>query len=219
MQARKLALVAALAFAPALPAVAAPCAGFTDVDSTSFFCGNVEWIKNRKVTLGCTSSTVYCPNDFVSRLQMAAFMNRLGTALTPEVVTQELTPGALDLNTSPVVCMTTDRAIEDFPRRVLVDGSLSATGPSGVDIALRSVYSTNGGASWTPVVAVTSNTFVAAAQWGQASDAGSVDLDVGETVRFGIQVSRTGAGSGNLSDSRCALRAQIGSRNGAASPL
>ena len=60
-----------------------PCAGFTDVEDTSPFCGNVTWLKNRSITLGCTSATLYCPNDFVSRLQMAAFMNRLGDSLFP----------------------------------------------------------------------------------------------------------------------------------------
>ena len=62
---------------------ALPCAGFTDVDDTSPFCANVTWLKNRGITLGCTSATLYCPNDFVSRLQMAAFMNRLGDSLFP----------------------------------------------------------------------------------------------------------------------------------------
>ena len=52
-------------------AQAAPCAGFTDVDDTSPFCGNVTWLKNRGITLGCTSTTLFCPGDFVSRLQMA----------------------------------------------------------------------------------------------------------------------------------------------------
>lgn len=58
-------------------AIAAPCAGFTDVDSASPFCVNVEWLKARSITLGCTA-TLYCPNDPVTRLQMAAFLYRLG---------------------------------------------------------------------------------------------------------------------------------------------
>ena len=58
-------------------AYAAPCAGFTDVDSSSGFCVNVAWLKSHNITLGCTATT-YCPNDAVSRLQMAAFLNRLG---------------------------------------------------------------------------------------------------------------------------------------------
>ena len=59
-------------------AQALPCAGVTAVDDTSPFCANVTWLENRGITLGCTSATLYCPNDFVSRLQMAAFMIRLG---------------------------------------------------------------------------------------------------------------------------------------------
>ena len=102
------------------------------------FCQNVEWIKNRKVTLGCTSTTLYCPNDRVSRLQMAAFMNRLGTALTPLVLRAEIASGALDLDLiAGGVRNAPSRAIVDFPRRALVDVSLSGTAPTGVDIALR----------------------------------------------------------------------------------
>jgi Chaperone of endosialidase/S-layer homology domain len=58
-------------------ALAAPCAGFTDVDDTSPFCVNVAWMKNRGITLGLTP-TLYDPNSPVTRLQMAAFMYRLG---------------------------------------------------------------------------------------------------------------------------------------------
>src|SRR5687767_13583384 len=147
MNVRRLAFLAAVILTPASAALAAPCAGFNDFYSLSPFCGNVEWIRNRKVTLGCTSSSEFCPSEFVSRLQMAAFMNRLGTAMTPIVVRAELTSGAVDLDASPVVCVTTDQAIADFPRRVIIDSSLSGTSPTGADIALRSVYSTNGGAS------------------------------------------------------------------------
>lgn len=56
---------------------AAPCAGFTDVQDTSAFCANVTWLRNRAITLGCISTTLYCPDDLVTRLQMAAFLNRL----------------------------------------------------------------------------------------------------------------------------------------------
>jgi len=58
-------------------AVAAPCAGFTDVDDSNAFCVNVEWMKNRGITLGLTP-TLFGPDAAVTRLQMAAFMYRLG---------------------------------------------------------------------------------------------------------------------------------------------
>jgi hypothetical protein len=71
------AVIAALMTGWASLGSAAPCAGFTDLDDSSEFCVNVTWMKNRGVTLGCTL-TQYCPNADVTRLQMAAFMNRLG---------------------------------------------------------------------------------------------------------------------------------------------
>ena len=86
-------------------ASAAPCADFVDVDGASGFCANVEWLKNRQVTLGCATA-VYCPDAAVSRLAMAAFMNRLGTALTPALVDARGTPTALDLDAGPVICQT-----------------------------------------------------------------------------------------------------------------
>ena len=69
--------IGVLLAALAVPGKAAPCAGFIDVDDASPFCVNVTWIKNRGITLGCTA-TQYCPNDPVTRLQMAAFLYRLG---------------------------------------------------------------------------------------------------------------------------------------------
>jgi hypothetical protein len=72
-----------LAFAASPVALAAPCGGFTDVDDTNPahapFCDSVEWMKNRSITLGCNvPGTLYCPDLNVTRLQMAAFMYRLG---------------------------------------------------------------------------------------------------------------------------------------------
>ena len=74
-----------------------PCFAFNDVDVTSGFCPNVEWMRNRAVTLGCTT-TLYCPVDYVTRLQMAAFMNRLGTTLSGETRFVGGQPGALALD-------------------------------------------------------------------------------------------------------------------------
>lgn len=199
-------------------AAAAPCAGFTDVDTSSAFCQNVEWIKNRKVTLGCTVTT-YCPVDSVTRLQMAAFMNRLGTALTPLVVRTDAVSGALDLDLSPVVCQSAVQNIVDFPRRALVDATFSGTAATGVDVAMRVVWSADGGGTWQPLSTAQSVTYVPGAQWSSASDLGSLDLAVGGTARFGVQVSRSGAGVTDLADSRCQLRATIGSRDGAATPF
>ena len=46
---------------------------FTDVAGTDTFCRHVHVLAAQNVTLGC-SPTLYCPNDIVSRLQMAALI-------------------------------------------------------------------------------------------------------------------------------------------------
>ena len=58
-------------------AVAQNCDGFTDVLASSPFCPDVTWLATYGVTKGCAPSQ-FCPNQSVTRLQMAAFMHRLG---------------------------------------------------------------------------------------------------------------------------------------------
>jgi hypothetical protein len=61
----------------ATSAVAQNCDGFVDVLASNPFCPDVTWLKAYGVTMGC-DATHFCPNDYVSRLEMAAFMHRLG---------------------------------------------------------------------------------------------------------------------------------------------
>jgi hypothetical protein len=207
-----------LACAPAVRA--APCAGFTDIDSASSFCPNVEWIKNRSITLGCTSTTLYCPDATVSRLSMAAFMNRLGTALTPVQLRVDAQPGGIDLDANPVVCTTGDFVTADFPRRAYVDLTFNGNATADVGLAADLVMSTDGGASWSNLNTVINRGSVAANQWGGLSDIGYADLDVGQTVRWGVRMTRGGIpGTTDLVDSRCQLRALVYSRNGTTSPF
>jgi len=204
----------------AAPAFGAPCAGFTDVDDTSAFCPNVEWLKNRAITLGCTSATLYCPGDAVSRLAMAAFMNRLGTALTPIDLAVSAAPGAIDLDANSVVCQTGDYLVTGYPRRALLDLALAATATADANLGADLVKSTNGGTTWTVLTTQAHRGYVPADRWGSLANLASTDLAVGESVRFGVRMSRGGlAGTVDLADSRCQLRAQIVNRNGATSPF
>jgi len=213
-------LVLFLLAAATAPASAAPCAGFTDVDDTSAFCPNVEWLKNRAITLGCTSATSFCPGDAVSRLALAAFMNRLGAALTPVELAVSAAPGAIALDAMSVVCQTSDYAVTGYPRRAFVDLALAATADADASVGADLVKSTNGGASWTPLSAQAHRGYVPAGRWGSLANLASTDLAVGESVRFGVRMSRGGlAGTVDLVDSRCELRAQIVNRNGTTSPF
>ena len=60
---------------------------FDDVLASDPFCGFITKIAEQGVTLGCAlidaNHRLYCPNAFVPRNQMAAFMARLGDALFP----------------------------------------------------------------------------------------------------------------------------------------
>jgi hypothetical protein len=58
-------------------AVAQNCDGFVDVLASNPFCPDVTWLKTYGVTKGC-DATHFCPTANVSRLQMAAFIHRLG---------------------------------------------------------------------------------------------------------------------------------------------
>lgn len=222
---RKLFLASATAaLAAAAPlASAAPCAGFVDVDDANpnqaAFCPSVEWIKNRSVTTGCAIASSYCPNDAVSRLAMAAFMNRLGNALTPALVRVDTSPGAIDLDANAVVCTNTPAvAVTNYPRQAMVDLTFSAQAPADVDIAADLVKSTDGGANWTQLTTVGNRGYVPTNRWGTVANLATTNLAVGENVIFGVRVTRA-SGSADLSDSRCNLRVEIGSRTGGSSPF
>ena len=53
--------------------VAGGSSAFTDVLPTDDFCRHVHYLAVQNVTLGCGAS-MYCPNDLVTRLQMASFV-------------------------------------------------------------------------------------------------------------------------------------------------
>ncbi len=66
----------ALAFG-ASASLAQTCAPFNDVAADNPFCASIQWMHNRGITLGCETNA-YCPDQYVRRDQMAAFMYRLG---------------------------------------------------------------------------------------------------------------------------------------------
>jgi hypothetical protein len=55
---------------------------FTDVPDSHTFHGDIEWMKDTGVTRGCNppDNTEYCPDDFTTRGQMAAFFHRFALA-------------------------------------------------------------------------------------------------------------------------------------------
>jgi hypothetical protein len=215
-------LLALAATAAPLSYGAPPCAGFSDVDNDSpnGFCPSVEWVKNRGVTTGCGDGTTFCPGSAVSRLAMAAFMKRLGDALTPVQLSKDLRPGAVDIDGNIVLCQTDDLNVTGYPRTAYADATLSATATADVSFAADVVMSTDTGANWTPLNTETNRGSVPANQFGSLSDIGTTPLNVGQNVRFGLRVSRGAVVSTtDLTDSRCQTRVLVYSRTGTTSPF
>ena len=202
-------------------ALAAPCAGFTDVDDSSTFCDNVQWIKNRGITLGCEATASYCPDDTVSRLSMAAFMNRLGDALVPVRLGSNATGVNLDIDDGPRVCTTAGHTVAGAPR--LAHGVGMVAGAQGLetDLAVEIVESTDGGTTWLPVSPLHKVT-----SRESQSETVSVmlpprNLAVGASYRYALRLSRV-AGSSTTGDAGqwgCSLQVWLENRNPASPPL
>jgi hypothetical protein len=208
-------------------AQAQSCAGFTDVAGTSPFCPNVEWLKNRGVTLGCTSTTLYCPTDPVTRLSMAAFMNRLGKALSPEVLTFEGSTTAISLPTNPPLakyCATADSTIAVYPRSATVYATLTGLADANaVAWKARAVFSTDGGATWqTSAAPVAIRASSAGNQWSGTSVVATLNVQPGLAYRFAIEIGRDDllpGTTGNFTQSRCIVTATVDNRNGTSTPF
>jgi hypothetical protein len=192
------------------------CTPFTDVDQASPFCPNVQWMKNRGVTIGCTTTTVYCPNDPTTRLQMAVFMNRLGNVLTetPTVVEQGSAGGNPDANS--VVCQTANMAAANYERHVRLDGLLMGLGDGTNQIAVEAVASVDNGANWISLTAPAAFGTVAG-RWANVRVNADRDVAPTEVVRYGLRLSRI-SGTTSFSESRCALRLLTGNRVTGAAP-
>lgn len=61
---------------------------FTDVPDSNVFHEDITWLAEQGVTRGCNppDNDRFCPDDNVTREQMAAFMHRLGDSLLEEAV-------------------------------------------------------------------------------------------------------------------------------------
>jgi hypothetical protein len=77
---RKTTAIALLvAVALVIPGVVYASHQFTDVPDSHTFHNSIAWMKDHNITVGCNppANTRYCPDDNVTRGQMAAFMKRL----------------------------------------------------------------------------------------------------------------------------------------------
>jgi hypothetical protein len=189
-------------------AAASACLGaspFDDIAQNDPICSNTEWLKNRGVTLGCTTN-LYCPLDNVSRAQMALFMNRLAIALVPSVNLTEDRNDNVDLDLITHHCVTPSYAITDFARKIVLIGHLTALfdAPGAVRVAI--VHNTTGSATVfnLTTTAELERASASTATYAHASTSTAIDLDVGTTYRFAIRIDRQ-SGSGHAPIVRCNL--------------
>lgn len=102
------AVLLTLAVGPAV--VSAGTGDFDDVPPTNVFYDDIAWLAETRVTSGCGTAR-FCPDDSVSREQMAAFMHRLaknrvvdagslgGVSAADYVTHSEIGTGAIDADT------------------------------------------------------------------------------------------------------------------------
>jgi hypothetical protein len=121
------ALVTALVVAP-LAALAAT--SFRDVDPGSVHAPGIDFLVDNGVTQGCGDGSRFCPNDAVTRAQMATFMQRLATsgAVVPDTAAVEDIVADL---TGAIVAQATAAAAQaaaTAPGAVVAQGLISADG-------------------------------------------------------------------------------------------
>jgi hypothetical protein len=203
------AIVALLAvIAPA--ASAAPCAGFTDVDSSSGVCPDVEWIKNRGITTGCTSTTLFCPGDSVSRMQMAAFLNRLANALTPATEGGILPGQGVDLDATPIVCAQPQFPVIGYPRKAHGHAVAVVTGLVGpAQIGVTFVESTDNGANYAAVSPTLATDVALSAPASVAIILPPRNLAVGSSYRYALRLNRVAGAAVAGTDTQVSCEAKV----------
>lgn len=220
---RMSALLGSLVFSSS--ALAAPCAGFTDLDDSSGFCTNVVWMKNRGVTTGCSLAPAYCPNDVVTRLSMAAFMNRLGDKLTTKKVFTDQNPGIVNIQAGGAFVCPTQAVLapgSQYEQHAVLHGLAWGLVSAPVTWSADLWFSTNGGATYNfisnfiPTFNATVTGMTSGSTFAQLALTPGTPYTFAILVRESIDVP---AGTGNFTDLACHLMVEIGNRTpGAALP-
>ena len=209
-------------FAQGITAASGTCLVFNDVAGNDGFCPNVQWLYNRNVTLGCDPAN-YCANTPVSRLAMAAFMQREGVALTPVDLFAFGNNSPVNVTSAVVACHTQDFTVTGYPRTATMRARNTMWSPSGgMDVSVEHMYSTDGGTTWTAIPDTQSfQTLYSGMSPGMfrtSVPTGEMNLAVGTTYRFALRYVRV-AGSGSTVGIHCANWVQITNRNAGSPPL
>jgi len=197
---------------------------FSDVLAGDANCSSVEWLKNRAVTLGCGGS-LYCPNNNVTRIQMALFMQRLADAVVQQPVGASIVSGSLTLSPTPTpanVPCTAFVAIAAYPRTAIVrvQSSVQLGGSTPGDVGLQIVHTTDGNTTNYQGVAGHINQITSATPltWSHVSDSVIIQIPAGQATKVGTALYSV-AGNTAVATARCNLVVEVQSRTGSGTPF
>ncbi len=193
---------------------------FSDVPDSSIAHGATEWLFNRAITLGCVTG-MYCPDAFVTRAQMALFMQRLGLVFTDHSFGAPTGSGApIDPDSSPMLCVTPDYT-PTFPEWAFGTARVALLSDGAMNTQLQAVMSTDGGATWTILATGGAGGIEGASVagvWYNMRRGFGPAMNPGTTYRFAVRVLRV-SGTADATDFRCSLGVGPVNRNPAISPL
>lgn len=200
----------------------AGCANFNDVAPNDPFCANVQWLRNRDVTIGCASEA-FCPSAAVTRLGMATLQSRLGAAMTPASFTTVMSSGGFTIGTYPTWSCSSvlpGAPATGGPRRAHVDAVWRARSGGPFDVILFLQHSRNGGVTWSPVAGSEKRVLIGPDQWANVRLQADIDLDPGDVVEFALHAEHAVSGGTSVfAEHNCILRARIDNRVTSAVPF
>lgn len=137
---RRAAVVLAIAVVFAIvPTAVLASYRFNDVPDSNTFHKDIAWLAEADVTRGCNppENTEFCPNDNVTREQMAAFMHRLAGNQVVDagwlngMTAKEIIDAASTGQSGPVHAATADRAAVAETLAGFDEGEVAKAGPDG----------------------------------------------------------------------------------------
>jgi hypothetical protein len=201
---------------------AAPCtlgvSPFTDVPLNAIFCGDALWLRNAGVTIGCGTGTTYCPDDSVTRAQMALFMNRLANTLTQDTIVVSPLGFTGDLDSGGVItCLSPQYVVPANRTRRLFSNALASVtivtnGPAGAFATME--MNTDGGpfqAVGNVLIEMPGNqrTQISVLGGGGVSGGSGVRLTPGSTYQWRVRFARQGGTTGDVTDVQCQLKIEL----------
>jgi hypothetical protein len=187
---------------------------FSDVPNSAFYHDAVSYIVDRNITAGCGGGK-YCPDNSVTRGQMAVFLKAAMNAVTPKFIRdEEFSDSPIDLDDTTVIRCQTAAHVAPFPQTARVDGWMSVEAAGALGALFRLVYSTNGGTVWTELDSTVASRLGAstAGEWAHSTNMATLNLTAGEDYIFGIRVGRD-TGTADSTAHRCETLVEVVNRN------